>query len=106
MDTNLIDLDVQPTYLKAVIKGKIFQLRFLEEVHCDKANAVRSQSTGHLVITMPKLDPLPQSTVKSVTPCIEPSPRQKETLLEVDEKHAELSLLLDDAPPALEEVID
>ena len=30
----LEDLTVEPTYLRVYIKGKIFQLRFLEEVYC------------------------------------------------------------------------
>ena len=35
LDASLIeDLTVEPTYLRVKIKGKIFQLRFLEEVHC------------------------------------------------------------------------
>ena len=40
---------------RATIKGKIFQLRFLEEVQPDAGKAERSQTTGHLVVTLPKL---------------------------------------------------
>ena len=37
LDGSLIeDLVVEPTYLRVKIKGKIFQLRFLEEVHCSQ----------------------------------------------------------------------
>ncbi|XP_064624999.1 dynein axonemal assembly factor 11-like [Lineus longissimus] len=54
LDTSLLDVDVQTTYVKVVIKGKIFQLVLPEEVNPDKSNAKRSQITGHLVITMPK----------------------------------------------------
>ena len=39
---------------RATIKGKVFQLRFLEEVNPDSGKAERSTSTGHLVITLPK----------------------------------------------------
>uniref|UniRef100_A0A7S3D110 Dynein axonemal assembly factor 11-like CS domain-containing protein n=1 Tax=Palpitomonas bilix TaxID=652834 RepID=A0A7S3D110_9EUKA len=57
MSTSLIDLDVQPSYLKAVAKGKTIQLCFPTEVHTAKAEAKRSQTTGALVVTAPKLDP-------------------------------------------------
>ena len=30
------DIVVEPTYLRVMIKGKILQLRFLEEVHCSQ----------------------------------------------------------------------
>ena len=37
LDASLVeDLTVEPTYLRVKIKGKIFQLRFLEEVHCSE----------------------------------------------------------------------
>ncbi len=57
MDSSLVALDVHPGHLQAMIKGKVFQLRFLEEVFSDKARAERSQNTGHLVVTMPKVKP-------------------------------------------------
>ena len=50
-----MDCDVQPTYVRVIMKGKIFQLALTEEVNPDKATAKRSQTTGHLVITMPKV---------------------------------------------------
>ena len=35
LDSSYIeDLTVEPTYLRLKVKGKIFQLRFLEEVYC------------------------------------------------------------------------
>jgi protein TilB len=37
------------------MKGKIFQLALPEEVNPDKTSAKRSQTTGHLVLTMPKV---------------------------------------------------
>ncbi|PVD22974.1 hypothetical protein C0Q70_16234 [Pomacea canaliculata] len=54
MDTSLLDCDVQPNYVRVVLKGKIFQLSLPEEVNAEKSTAQRSQITGHLVITMPK----------------------------------------------------
>ena len=35
-------------YFRATIKGKIFQLRFLEEINPDDGKAERSGTTGHL----------------------------------------------------------
>ncbi|XP_041969301.1 protein tilB [Aricia agestis] len=54
MDTSLIDVDVQPNYVRVLIKGKIFQLHLPEDVNVSNSTATRSQTTGHLVITMQK----------------------------------------------------
>uniref|UniRef100_H0WXC6 Leucine-rich repeat-containing protein 6 n=1 Tax=Otolemur garnettii TaxID=30611 RepID=H0WXC6_OTOGA len=55
MDTSLIDVDVQPTYVRVMVKGKPFQLVLPAEVKPDSSFAKRSQTTGHLVICMPKV---------------------------------------------------
>ncbi|CAF1052310.1 unnamed protein product [Rotaria sp. Silwood1] len=55
MDTSLIDVDVQPTYIRVTIKGKILQLVLSEEVNTTLSVAERSKTTGHLVIKMPKV---------------------------------------------------
>ena len=55
LDTSLIDVDVQPSYIRVVIKGKVFQLVLNDNVSPDSSTAQRSQTTGHLVVTMPKL---------------------------------------------------
>ncbi|KAM7074987.1 dynein axonemal assembly factor 11 isoform 2-T2 [Molossus nigricans] len=55
MDTSLIDVDVQPTYVRVMVKGKPFQLALPAEVRPDSSSARRSQTTGHLVICMPKV---------------------------------------------------
>ncbi|CAN9500388.1 unnamed protein product [Ophioblennius macclurei] len=54
MDTSLIDVDIQPTYAKVLVKGKIFQVVLPAEVKPDSSTAQRSQTTGHLVLTMPR----------------------------------------------------
>eukprot|EP00118_Oscarella_pearsei_P010148 m.61113 g.61113 ORF g.61113 m.61113 type:complete len:414 (+) comp34972_c0_seq16:2310-3551(+) len=56
LDSSLIDCDVQPTYVKCVMKGKILQLTLPEEISPDQSTAKRSQTTGHLVLTMPKVN--------------------------------------------------
>nr|XP_046178621.1 dynein axonemal assembly factor 11 isoform X3 [Oncorhynchus gorbuscha] len=64
MDTSLMDVDVQPTYARVTVKGKIFQLVLPAEVRPDSSTAKRSQITGHLVLTMPKA----QGEIKMATP--------------------------------------
>ncbi|ODM98810.1 Protein tilB [Orchesella cincta] len=55
MCTTLIHADVQPFHVKVTMKGKIFQLVLPEEVKPDSSYAQRSQATGHLIVTMPKV---------------------------------------------------
>ncbi|XP_016071477.1 PREDICTED: protein tilB homolog [Miniopterus natalensis] len=55
MDTSLINVDVQPTYVRVMVKGKPFQLVLPAEVKPDSSSAKRSQTTGHLVVCMPKV---------------------------------------------------
>ncbi|KFQ35721.1 Protein tilB, partial [Mesitornis unicolor] len=54
LDTSLLDVDVQPTYIRVLVKGKPFQLVLPEEVKPDSSSAKRSQTTGHLVVSVPK----------------------------------------------------
>ncbi|XP_029868712.1 protein tilB homolog isoform X2 [Aquila chrysaetos chrysaetos] len=54
LDTSLLNVDVQPTYIRVLVKGKPFQFVLPEEVKPDSSSAKRSQTTGHLVVTMPK----------------------------------------------------
>ncbi|KAJ0181966.1 hypothetical protein K1T71_002688 [Dendrolimus kikuchii] len=56
MDTSLLDVNVEPNYVRVLIKGKIFQLHLPEEVDISNSSAKRSEITGHLVVTMPKLN--------------------------------------------------
>lgn len=67
MDTSLIDIDVQPTYVRVTLKGKSLQISFSEDVKPDASTAKRSQTTGHLVINMPKLNPIIRSRPKVET---------------------------------------
>ncbi|XP_038143599.1 protein tilB homolog isoform X2 [Cyprinodon tularosa] len=56
MDTSLLDVDVQPTYARVCVKGKIFQVVLPAEVKPDSSTAQRSQTTGHLVLRMPRAE--------------------------------------------------
>jgi hypothetical protein len=57
MDTSLVDLDVHPWYVSAVIKNKLFRIHWPEEVRADAGVAKRSSTSGELVVTVPKLFP-------------------------------------------------
>lgn len=54
MDTSLINIDLQPTYVRCDVKGKVTQMRFTEEILVEQSKVQRSQTTGCLVITCPK----------------------------------------------------
>mmetsp|Transcript_8642 Transcript_8642/g.26006 ORF Transcript_8642/g.26006 Transcript_8642/m.26006 type:complete len:464 (+) Transcript_8642:186-1577(+) len=56
LDSSLIDLDVHPKYLSVVIKSKVIRLALPAEVRASDAKAQRSKTSGHLVVTMPKVD--------------------------------------------------
>ncbi|KAB7503096.1 hypothetical protein Anas_10242 [Armadillidium nasatum] len=51
-----LQCDVQPTYVRVLIKGQPLQIVFPTEVKPDSATALRSQVTGHLVIMAPKVN--------------------------------------------------
>jgi len=60
MDSSLLDMDVQPNYIRITVKkpekhDKYIQVPLPEEVRVDNSEAQRSQVTGELVITCPKL---------------------------------------------------
>lgn len=54
MSTANIEVDVQPTYIRVTIKGKVLQLLLPAEVNASAASAQRSAATGHLKLVMPK----------------------------------------------------
>jgi protein TilB len=55
LDTSNIDVDLNPTYVRLTIKGKVLQLSFPCEILVDDSQAKRSQTTGSLQLVMPKL---------------------------------------------------
>ena len=55
MDSSLVDVDVQPNYVRVTLKGKILQLGLQENVKSELSTAQRSQTTGKLLIKMPKV---------------------------------------------------
>eukprot|EP00042_Codosiga_hollandica_P027581 m.138445 g.138445 ORF g.138445 m.138445 type:complete len:460 (+) comp52529_c0_seq4:105-1484(+) len=58
LDTSLIDVDVQPAYIRVTMKEKVLQLTLPEDVSPDSSNAKRSEITGRLLVTMPKARPI------------------------------------------------
>ena len=56
MTTDSLNVDLQPTYCRVDIKGKITQIRFDEEILTERSTVQRSTTTGWLCITMPKAD--------------------------------------------------
>ncbi|XP_034619528.1 protein tilB homolog [Trachemys scripta elegans] len=76
LDSSLIDVDVQPTYLRVMVKDKPFQLVLPAEVKPDSSSAKRSQTTGHLVISMPKIQEITMANRKTPT-LVKPSDSNK-----------------------------
>ncbi|KAG8457132.1 hypothetical protein KFE25_012707 [Diacronema lutheri] len=58
LDTAQIDAEVQPTYIRCSAKGKHIQLLLPDEVNAMASTAVRSTTTGHLLLRCPKARPL------------------------------------------------
>ncbi|XP_071050117.1 dynein axonemal assembly factor 11-like isoform X2 [Onthophagus taurus] len=89
LDSNLIDVDVQPIYVRVSIKDKIFQFVLSEEVYINKSTAQRSQITGHLVIKMPKVSYKPilekenESNLKKIKKS-KPQKKNESTFLDVN----------------------
>ncbi|GAQ90822.1 hypothetical protein KFL_006890070 [Klebsormidium nitens] len=53
LDSSLLAVDVQPRLVRVLIKGRLLQLALAAEVCTSRSVAQRSQTTGHLVVTMP-----------------------------------------------------
>jgi len=58
LDSAQVDADVQPTYVRITAKKNTLQLVLPAEVLTDSSNAKRSATTGHLLLTCPKLHPV------------------------------------------------
>ncbi|KAI1902040.1 hypothetical protein AGOR_G00040620 [Albula goreensis] len=86
MDTSLLDVDVQPAYVRVTVKGKTFQLVLPEEVRPDSSTAKRSQTTGHLLVTMPKVKG--EIKPKMMAPCLAKPSRSSEVPAEKTRKMA------------------
>lgn len=65
LDTSLVDVDVNPSFVSIVAKNKVFRLRFPELVHSDKGKAERSKVTGTLRLTLPKAHVTPTQRLRA-----------------------------------------
>lgn len=63
LDTQLIDVDLQPIFAKITIKNKVFQIVFPDEIFIDKSRCQRSNTTGHLVLKMPRANYKPKQSL-------------------------------------------
>jgi protein TilB len=95
MDSSLISLDIQPNYVRVTLKGKSLQLALNDEVKPDSSTALRSQTTGYLVIKMPKLNAEPVKSKPNEASLTTPAnktrsqnekPAKSSNYLEVDSK--------------------
>ncbi|XP_043286857.1 dynein axonemal assembly factor 11 [Venturia canescens] len=59
LDSSHLEVDVQPDYVRVLIKGKMLQLCLPCEVSIERSEAKRNSTTGNLVIKMPRLERLP-----------------------------------------------
>lgn len=85
MDTANLDCDVQPKYVRLNIKGKIFQLELPQEVNGDNSKAERSQTTGRVLITMPRVKPIIRPIVQQVKKMsLKEKSKNESNYLEVD----------------------
>lgn len=60
LETGSLDVDVNPVYVRCVVKDKVTQLKLPAEVSPDRSKVQRSKTTGSLRIEMPVVDPRPQ----------------------------------------------
>ncbi|KOB66016.1 Leucine-rich repeat-containing protein 6 [Operophtera brumata] len=90
LDTSLVDVDVQPNYVRVTIKGKIFQLHLPEEVNTTNSTAQRSQTSGRLTITMPKANPIIKKPV-TTTGAVKIKESQLYTEHKVEDCHSDQS---------------
>lgn len=66
LDTAQLDVDVNPNYVRCVVKGKVTQLKLMEEVVVSKATVQRSKTTGRLRIQMPIAAPTDRSWLRAL----------------------------------------
>lgn len=59
LDTSALDVDVNPLYVRCVVREKVTQLKLPAEVQPDASKVQRSRTTGSLRIEMPLLEPRP-----------------------------------------------
>merc|ERR1719502_1830270 len=64
LETGSLDVDVNPEYVRCVVKDKVTQLKLPAEVSPDRSKVQRSKTTGSLRIEMPLVDARPMKNQK------------------------------------------
>lgn len=106
---------MQPTYVRCTAKGKHIQLVLPDEVHASAATAVRSTTTGHLLLKCPRARPLVRGAKPAPEQLEDKGTRARLGLagavdihgIVPDEEAAaeEAAALASEAPPPLEEAV-
>ncbi|CAD8090532.1 unnamed protein product [Paramecium primaurelia] len=110
LDTSLVKVNVNPTYVSVRVKDKLTQIRLDEEVFSEKSKIQRSEITGELVITMPKVNP--NEILKQIAERKKKEDQQKQQeqikQLEIKQKQERqnLDLLIQKAQAKLTQQID
>lgn len=82
LDTTALDVDINPLYVRVVVKDKVTQLKLPQEVRPDASKVQRSRTTGGLRIEMPLVQPnvarqekkAPQPELQPLQPSKGPAP--------------------------------
>lgn len=86
LETSQLDVDVNPLYVRCVVKEKVTQLKLPGEVSPDASKVQRSRTTGSLRIEMPLVNPLavrqstnapPQPELQPLKPAQDPPSRSR-----------------------------
>lgn len=79
LDTSALDVDVNPLYVRVVVKEKVTQLKLPAEVRPDASKVQRSRTTGSLRIEMPLVEPGHTRAPRiSVQPDLQPLKAEKD----------------------------
>jgi len=85
LETGSLDVDVNPLYVRCVVKDKVTQLKLPAEVSPDKSKVQRSKTTGSLRIDMPVVDPV-RVRGQTAAPAPELKPLQPEQVPKTQQK--------------------
>ncbi len=97
LDSSMVDVDVQPFYVRVTLKGKALQLALSEEVKPGSSSAKRSQTTGHLVIHMPKVNQVVKPDVVKSEPEKKVKDKNSQEEEKDEQKRASVYLEVDDS---------
>jgi len=82
LETNQIDVDLKEKYVKILIKEKVLQLVFWEDIIVAKSRCERAQATGHLTLILQKKKFNPK--VKIVKKVVEKKNKKQEQVINDD----------------------